>query len=140
MQDRPTAVELLRAAQEFCERDLGPNLTGRLRFHVRVLQNVLGILEREWDGEESALTSEWARLNNLLGEDDQRPTTLKGLTEQVRAWNVRLATKIRAGEFDERSDDVLAALYETVSEKLAIANPNYASSATSTGASARSTR
>ena len=54
MQDRPTAIELLKAAQEFCERDLQPNLTGRVRFHARVLQNVLGILEREWAGEEKA--------------------------------------------------------------------------------------
>jgi hypothetical protein len=140
MQDRPTAGELLKAAREFCERELGPSLSGRMRFQVRVLQNILGTLEREWEGEEAALTSEWGRLSGLLDKADPPPVTLKSLTEQVRAWNVELAAQIRSGALDDSSGDVLAVLTETIGEKLAIANPAYASSATSTGASDRSTR
>jgi hypothetical protein len=140
MQDRPTAVELLQAARDFCERELGPSLTGRMRFQVRVLQNILGILEREWDQEEAALTAEWRRLRDVLGKAEEQPSTFEGMRSRVREWNVEIAAQIRAGALDDRSDDLLAMLTETIAAKLAIANPTYASSATSTGASDRSTR
>ena len=110
MQDRPTAIELLQAARDFCERELGPSLTGRMRFQVRVLQNILGTLEREWDQEEDALIAEWGRLKDVLGENGARPDTLKGLGSQVREWNVELAKRIRTGDLDDRSDELLAML------------------------------
>lgn len=140
MQDRPTAVELLRAAREFCERDLLPALSGRVRFHARVLQNVLAILEREWEGEEQALQEEWRRLQRLLGADAASPRSFSALRDSVREHNAELGARIRSGEMDDRWDEVLEALRATIAEKLAIANPGYASSDTSTGASARSTR
>ena len=49
MQDRPTAAELLRAAREFCERELLGELKGRRQFHTRVLINVLSILGKKCD-------------------------------------------------------------------------------------------
>jgi hypothetical protein len=140
VQDRPTAIELLQAARDFCERELGPSLSGRMRFQVRVLQNILGILEREWEQEEDALIAEWGRLKQILERDDARPDTFEALGSQVRAWNVELAARIRNGALDDRSDELLAMLADTTAEKIAIANPGYASSAASTGASARSTR
>ena len=140
MQDRPTAVELLKAARDFCERELGPSLNGRMRFQVRILQNILGTLEREWEHEEDALIAEWGRLKHVLGKDDARPDTFKGLGSQVRDWNVELAAKIRGGALDDHADELLAMLTDTIAEKIAIANPDYASSATSAGASERSTR
>ena len=140
MQDRPTAAELLEAAREFCERELGPSLSGRMRFQVRVLQNILGTLEREWEHEEDALIAEWGRLKDVLAKVDERPDTFKALGSQVRDWNIELAARIRAGTLDERSGELLDLLTETVCEKIAIANPDYASSATSAGASERSTR
>jgi hypothetical protein len=137
MQDRPTAVELLRAAQEFCEKDLLTNLTGRVRFHARVLQNVLAILERELLGEEDAVAKEWERLGSLLGSSEERPGTFEGMRQDVSDRNAELARKIRAGKFDDRFDEVLGSLYETVKEKLEIANPSYASaSATSSSTGA----
>jgi hypothetical protein len=125
MQDRPTAVELLRAAREFCEKDLGPQLTGRLRFHTRVLQNVLGILEREWDGEEAAVRAEWERLSELLGGDDEVPGSFQELSERVRQANIVLAAQIRAGALDDAVATTADALKATVVDKLKIANPNY---------------
>ena len=125
MQDRPTAVELLRAAQEFCEKDLMPQLTGRVRFHARVLANVLGILEREWEGEEDALRAEWDRLRVLLDEEPVSPSTARGVAEQVREWNATLAARVRAGDLDDRFDDLIEVLSATVEEKLAIANPRW---------------
>ena len=122
MQDRPTAAELLRAARDFCERDLLPELRGRRQFHTRVLINVLSILEREWEGEEAALRAEWARLDALLGEFTAPET---GLAEAVKDRNKELAAKIRSGELDDRFDETLALLRETVAEKIAIANPRW---------------
>jgi hypothetical protein len=140
MQDRPTAVELLQAAREFCERELGPGLTGRMRFQVRVLQNILGILEREWEQEEPALIAERDRLGQMLEKAEERPSSLTDLAAQVRTWNVELAAQIRSGALDDSSDELLEMLSDTIAEKIAIANPTYVSSATSAGASARSTR
>lgn len=124
MQDRPTAEELLKAARDFCERDLLPNLTGRVQFHARVLQNVLGILEREWSGEEAAVRAEYDRLKQLL-ELDEPPPSFAALRDAVRNANQELSQKIRAGELDDRMDETLDALDETVREKLAIANPSW---------------
>lgn len=127
MQDRPTAAELLRAAREFCERDLLPALDGRRRFHVRVLANVLGILEREWEEEEDAVAAEWQRLRDLLGVSASTPASFAERRDQVRAWNAELGSRIRSGEMDGRFGEVLAALEETVGDKLRIANPRYSS-------------
>lgn len=140
MQDRPTATELLCAAREFCERELGPSLDGRMRFQVRVLQNILGTLERELTHEEDALLAERERLMRILGETDDQPSTTSALAAQVRTWNTELAARIRSGALDDRSDELLEVLNATIAEKIAIANPGYASSATSAGASERSTR
>jgi hypothetical protein len=126
MQDRPTAPELLKAAQEFCENDLMPALTGRVRFHARVLLNVLRILEREWEGEEAAVRAEWERLRDLFGSDDPTPDGFAALGSAVRDWNTELARRIREGAFDDRFDETIAALRATVTDKLAIANPKYA--------------
>ena len=131
MQDRPTAIELLKAAQEFCERDLLPNLQGRVRFHARVLQNVLGILEREWIQEEDAVRAEWSRLRALLDETADPPATFAQLRDVVADWNSRLSARIRAGEMDERWDETLDAIYEGVLAKLAIANPRHSAAASS---------
>jgi hypothetical protein len=139
MQDRPTAVELLQIAQEFCERDLIPNLDGRVRFHARVLKNVLGILEREWLGEEDAIRAEWARLQKLLGTTTPSPPTFTQLLEEVAAANRELSSRIRAGELDDRWEEAVQAVHETVEAKLAIANPRYSATASSEGASSSET-
>jgi hypothetical protein len=132
MQDRPTAAELLKAAREFCERELGPELGGRLRFQVRILQNILGILEREWEGEEGAVRAEWERLRALLGETADRPATLRETASVVQEWNRDLGSRIRAGEMDERWDETVAGVFETVVAKLAIANPRYSEASSDT--------
>ena len=125
MQDRPTAIELLQSAQEFCERDLIPNLNGRVAFHARVLRNVLSILEREWELEEDAIRAEHARLRNLL-DLKETPPTLAALRAAVSDANTELSDEIRSGHMDDRLDEIAAVLAETVREKLAIANPRYA--------------
>jgi hypothetical protein len=132
MQDRPTSAELLKAAREFCERELGPELSGRLRFQVRVLQNVLGILEREWEGEEEAVRAEWERLAALLGKEAEEPKFLHEAAASVREWNRELVTRIRDGSMDVRWDETVDAVFQTVVQKLAIANPRYSETSSET--------
>jgi hypothetical protein len=115
MQDRPTAIELLEAIREFLEHDVMPSVEGRVRFHSRVAINALGILERELRLGPELDAAERARLAALLGHDADLPT----LTAE-------LARRIRDGSLDDRRDEVVAAVRESVRAKLQIANPDYA--------------
>lgn len=128
MQDRPTAAELLAAVRAFLEDDLLPQLEGRRRFHALVAANVLGIVEREMAQDEAHLRAEHARLATLLGAPAHEGT-LAALRDAVRALDVRLAERIRAGDADAGpfADAVRAHLRATTLEKLAVANPRYGS-------------
>ena len=114
MQDRPTAVELLEAIREFLEQDVMPAVEGRVQFHSRVAINALGMLERELRLGPELDDAERDRLGALLGHD----TDLATLTTE-------LADRIRDGSLDDRRDDVVAALRESVRAKLVVSNPNY---------------
>jgi hypothetical protein len=114
MQDRPTAVELLEAVREFLEHDVMPAVEGRVRFHNRVAVNALGMLERELRLGSDLDAAERARLAALLGHDADLP-----------ALTAELAGRIRDGSLDDRRDDVIAAVRESVRAKLLIANPDY---------------
>jgi hypothetical protein len=117
MQDRPTAAELLEALREFLERDVLTSLEGRRKFHTRVAINVVRILERELAGEDAALRAEWERLG--------QPVTVEGTParDAVEGANRILAARIRSGDLDDRWDETLEAVRETVVDKLRIANP-----------------
>jgi hypothetical protein len=96
MSDRPTALELLEAVEEFLSSEVLPTLDDqRLKFRTLVAMNALGIARRELDADESG-----------LGEDELR----------------ELARKIRAGEVPA---DAHAVLKEHVAAKLRISNPQY---------------
>ena len=114
MQDRPTAVELLEAIREFVEQDVMPAVEGRVQFHSRVAINALGMLERELRLGPDLDAAERARLRALLGHDADLAT----LTTE-------LAGRIRNGSLDDRRDDVVAAVRESVRAKLLVSNPNY---------------
>jgi hypothetical protein len=128
MQDRPTAVELIAAARQYLESDIIPALTdARLRFQTLVAANVLSIVERELQSEESDLAIEWTYLAKRLGLGGRRLERLADLRQAVREANAKLCTGIRAGEFDQR-DRFLEIVNETkrsVERKLEIANPRY---------------
>ena len=127
MQDRPTALELLRAVRGFLESDVLPGLEGRKRFHGLVAANVLAVVERELAGEEAQLAAEWERLRALPGLNaGERPATLAALRDAVRTLEERLAEAIRAGRHDDDAA-VRAHVRATVVEKLAVANPGFGS-------------
>jgi hypothetical protein len=106
--DRPTAEELVGAVREFLERDVMDATTGRVQFHTRVAVNALKMVEREL-AEGAAMAHEHeARLRRAGFDSD-----------------AALARAISEGALDERLAEVREIVYESVVEKLRIANPDY---------------
>ncbi len=104
----PSAAELVEAVREWLERDVGPQVDGRLRFHTRVAVNVLATVQRELE----------------LG--DQQAVAHRERLERLGVASEReLADAVRSGSFDDRTEELIAALRETVSDRLRVANPRY---------------
>ncbi len=112
---RPTAAELVAAVADFLDDEVraatGPDSrladAGPVNFHARVAANVLRIVERE-----------------LLDQStDDVTAALAGLGFSDEAG---LAAAIRAGDVDDRPDDVLACLRTVVRGRLDVAHPGYA--------------
>jgi hypothetical protein len=106
--DAPDAMQLLDAVKEWIDRELIPGTDGRLRFHARVASNVLGMVHRELELGPAQERAHRERLDRLGMRDD-----------------AALAVAIRRREFDDRHDELLELLRETVRDKLAVANPAY---------------
>ena len=107
--DRPTAEELIVAVREFIETDVIGATDGRVRFHARVAVNVLAMVERELADHGVAASAHAERLAQFGVADD-----------------AELAVAIRAGELDDRWDEVVESVRATVRDKLSVANPGYA--------------
>lgn len=106
--DVPDARGLVESVREWIEREVSPNVTGRLQFHARVASNVLAMVEREL-----AAGDEGAR---ILGD------ALRALGASSDA---ELASSIRDGLHDGDLARVLGALEPVVRHKVEIANPAY---------------
>ena len=107
--DAPTAGQLLEAVREFLEGDVMGATEGRVRFHARVAGRALAIVERELAAGSRPALDHAARLAGLgFGSDAE------------------LAAAIRSGALDDRWDEVATAVRATVADKLAVANPTYA--------------
>lgn len=107
--DAPTAAQLVEAVREWLESEVFPAVEGRLQFHTRVAVNVLGMVERELELGPRQADAHARRLETLGVADD-----------------CELAEAIRRGAFDDRTEELRAALWEAVHDKLAVANPGYA--------------
>jgi Domain of unknown function (DUF6285) len=106
--DAPSAAELVVAVREWIrsaviDGDGEPN-----RFHARVAANMLAIVGRELELGPGQAISHEKRLAAL------------GLTDDAA-----LAAAIRSGSLDDRADEVRAAVWASVRDKLAVANPKY---------------
>ena len=125
MNDRPSAVELLRAVEAFLERDVVPSLEGVRRYHARVAANVVAIAAREIETEEEQLRAEWERLDGLLGAGEAPPAARDALRARISLRSEALVRRIRAGDADTEPwrGEVLAHLRETVAAKLTVARP-----------------
>jgi aminoglycoside phosphotransferase (APT) family kinase protein len=104
---RPTAAELVAAVAEFLETDVRQATSGQVNFHARVATNALRIVERE-----------------LLVSDDAPPRA--ALAQLGFADEAELAAAIRAGDLDEKTQDVTACLRTVVRHRLTVAHPGYA--------------
>jgi hypothetical protein len=106
--DTPSAGELIEAVREWLERDVLTTTEGRVQFHTRVAVNVLSIVERELALGEGHAAAHRQRLTTVGVDDD-----------------TELAEAIRSGRLDDRLAEVRALVWESVRDKLAVANPKY---------------
>jgi AcrR family transcriptional regulator len=114
----PTVAELLEAVREFLAGDVMAATEGQVRFHARVAANVVAMVERELQLAAGQTAVHRAALEALgVGSEDE------------------LARAIRAGDLDDRIDEVVAAVRETARARLAVANPGYAGGHSSSGGS-----
>ncbi|UCE84749.1 MAG: hypothetical protein JSU66_10330 [Deltaproteobacteria bacterium] len=125
MNDRPSAVELLRAVERFLEDAAVPGLDGVQRYHARVAANVVAIVAREIETEDAHQRAEWAGLSGLLGIEAALPPDRAARCAALLERNAELSRRIRAGDADAGPwrDRVLAHLRETVAAKLEVARP-----------------
>ena len=105
---RPTSEELVEAVREFLENDVMTSTEGRIQFHTRVAVNVLGMVQREIEMGPGQEAAHRARLEALGFDDD-----------------TALADAIRNGDVDDRYEEIKAAVYDSVIDKLKVANPKY---------------
>ena len=104
---RPTAAELVSAVADFLDSEVRDACSGSVGFHVRVAVNVLRTVQRELSDENAA------PVRDALAE--------LGFTDEAA-----LAEAIRAGQMDERGDDVVAVLQLLVRHRLSVDHPGYA--------------
>jgi hypothetical protein len=118
--------ELLQAVTRFLDEEAVPQLTGSRQFYGRVAANVLRIVMRELEHEDSQLAAEWSRLNQLLSPAE-RPASQAELRGALRRRTEELCQRIRQGDADAGPyrEQVLAHLRETVREKLLVSNPQW---------------
>jgi Domain of unknown function (DUF6285) len=99
----------VEAVREFLQNDVMAATTGRVQFHARVAANVMAMIEREIS----------------FGPEMLRVHT-EGLTALGIATEEELARAIRTGALDYSAPAVTQLVRDTVSTRLAIANPKYA--------------
>jgi len=123
MNDRPHAVELLKAAREAAIAEILPALPEALRYIGLMVANAIAIAEREIAAGETAAYAERERLQVLLSQPSE-PIAGDTLSGVLARYNQSLAADIRAGRFDgERRDALLVHLRRTTEDKLAVSNP-----------------
>jgi uncharacterized protein DUF6285 len=115
MQDRPDAEELGAALARFLLEQVRPAVPRELRFQLLVAANTAAILGREAAAGDPPAAQERARLARLLPD----------LPEEARAAQRELASVIRTGALDDRWEQAVDVLRESVRAKLAVAHPGY---------------
>jgi Domain of unknown function (DUF6285) len=114
MQDRPDAKELGAALARFLLEQVRPAVPRELRFQLLVAANAAAILARE-AAVGDAPAAERARLARLMPD----------LPNEARVARRELARAIRSGSLDDRWEEVVGVLRESVRAKLAVAHPGY---------------
>jgi hypothetical protein len=115
MQNRPTAPELLDSVAEYLFAELRPEVPREQRFKVLVAANVCAVVAREIRAGDQPDREDLALFGELLGDE----------VDDVRAASAELSRRLRAGELDDRLDELVPRLEEHVRRKLEIARPGY---------------
>jgi aminoglycoside phosphotransferase (APT) family kinase protein len=106
--DPPSAAELVEAVRDWLTREVMPGAKPVNGFHARVAANILAIVEREIELGPAQAEAHKGRLD-LLGMAD----------------DAELAAAIRSGRLDDRLDEVRRLVWDSVGDKLRVANPKY---------------
>jgi hypothetical protein len=114
-QDRPTAPELLESVAEYLFGELRAEVPREQRFKVLVAANVCAVVAREITAGDVPDREDLSLFSELLGEQADDP----------RAAAAELSRRLRAGELDDRIDELAPRLEEHVRRKLEIARPDY---------------
>jgi hypothetical protein len=128
-QDRPDAAELLDAVAEYLFGELRPEVPREQRFKVLVAANVCAVVAREIRAGEGPTREDLTLFRELLGEEGEAPGGPEALAAETRQAADELARRLRAGELDDRLDELTPKLAEHVRRKLEIARPGYTDSA-----------
>jgi hypothetical protein len=115
MLDEPTPEVIVATVAEALRQRILPLLTGAAAFEARLCINALELVGRQLAHEEPFARAEGARLERLLGH----PGSLEDL-------NRELAARIRDGAMTRDNAGLVAHLWATVMEKLAVDQPTYA--------------
>ena len=124
-QDRPDAAELLDAVAEFIVDDVREWAPREKRFQVLVAANLCAVVARELRAGEAPLAADLTLFRELLGGGAE-PLHGTELHDAVREAERELARRVRAGELDDRLDELADRLREHVRRKLDVARPGYA--------------
>ncbi|TDT16765.1 hypothetical protein BDK89_2362 [Ilumatobacter fluminis] len=106
--DNPTAAELTEAVRDWLADDVGAADESPNRFHLRVATNVLDIVAREIELGPGQAEAHAARLEHLGVSDDRE-----------------LSDALRSGAIDYRDESVRSLIWDSVVDKLTVANPRY---------------
>jgi hypothetical protein len=127
-QDRPDAAELLEAIAEYLFGELRPEVPREQRFKVLVAANVCAVVAREIRAGNGPSREDLTLFREVLGEPGEPPADSEQLAAQTRQAAKELTERLRAGELDDRLDELAPKLAEHVRRKLEIARPGYSES------------
>src|ERR1700753_1699254 len=116
MQDEPTPKELIKAVADFLRGDIAPLISGHQAFKLRVAINALDLVTRQITLEPDSDAAEADRLSKLLA-----------MQGSLADLNRVLADRITKGDVDLQTPGLADHLWQTTMDKLAVAQPNYAS-------------
>ncbi len=120
MQNTPTPDELLELVARYLTEVAMPQLTPAAAFHARVAANVLNVVRRQIALAPAQDAAELGRLRALLPGPPDRPPVLA-------AANEALARALAEGKVDPTDPALLAHLWQSTFERLAVDQPGYAS-------------
>jgi Domain of unknown function (DUF6285) len=124
-QDSPDAAELLDVVAEYLFGELRPEVPREQRFKVLVAANVCAVVAREIRAGEGPTREDLSLFRELLGEEGEPSNDAEALARETRAAAEELSRRLRAGDLDERLDELAPKLAEHVRRKLEIARPGY---------------